>query len=177
MPIEKFLGLANILLEENDAWISDTFDNKLILQSGYDFLEAIEVLQGVSYPLKPGPIIRRENNVICLDLFAASQFLNHSLEYPNLQGEVANIRAFHFEKIVQETVDLSLWRPKAEIKELKGRILRLNNHNITDIDCIGENNSRLLIIDCMSLVYNSKYDIGDFKTVRNVQSAILKKLK
>ena len=175
MPKSKFVDIADEWLTVEDPWLDETFTDQLISSSGNDFLEALKALQGNSYPLKAGPIIRTEQDIICLDLFAASQYFEHILEYPDSKGKIANNRSGHFEKAVQKTIDQSKWKPKHEVAALRGRTLRLSNQNITDIDSIGENDGKLLIVDCKSVIYNSDYDIGDYKIVRNTESEIVKK--
>lgn len=177
IPRSKFIKMADIFLESNNSWVHEILESKHNPSSGISFLESLESLEGSSYPLNPGPVIRVEKDCVCLDLVAATQRLENSLEYPSAEGEVANSRASHFEYSIQESIDSSQWKPRSEIAALRGRTLRFKGENITDIDSIGEKDGKLLIIDCKSLIYNSRYDIGDFKSVRNAQSQIIEKVE
>ncbi|MDX2214757.1 MAG: hypothetical protein SFY66_15825 [Oculatellaceae cyanobacterium bins.114] len=177
IPKIKFLNLADELLSLHDSWINETLINKPNLKSGVEFLLELESLKGISYPLKPGPVLRTDQDMICLDLAMATQRLDCSFEYTNAQGKTANARAYHFEITVQKSIDSSQWKPKPEIAKFRGRDLFLNGKKITDIDSIGEKDGKLLIVDCKSIIYSSNYDIGDYTTVRNTRTEIERKVK
>jgi hypothetical protein len=177
IPRSKFIKIADIFLEASNSWVHEILESKYNPSSGISFLESLGSLEGSLHPLNPGPIIRAEKDCVCLDLVAATQRLENSLEYPSTEGAVANSRASHFEYSVQELIDSSQWKPRSEIAALRGRTLRFKREKITDIDSIGEKDGRLLIIDCKSLIYNSRYDAGDFQSVRNAQSQIIGKVE
>lgn len=177
IPRSKFIKMADIFLESNNSWVHEILESKHNPSSGISFLESLESLEGSSYPLNPGPVVRVEKDCVCLDFVAATQRFENSLEYPSAEGAIANSRASHFEYSVQELIDSSQWKPRSKIAALRGRTLRSKGEKITDIDSIGEKDGRLLIIDCKSLIYNSQYDAGDFQSVRNAQSQIIGKVK
>lgn len=137
-----------------------------------EVLDALESIVGEAWPLAAGPVLRHERNAICVDLKTASNRLDAALQFPALQGDPANVRADHFEKEVQSVVDKSKWRPNTFVALLRGRTLVRDGKHITDIDAIGETEGTLLIVSCKSTLYSGHYDIGDYRTIRNVASNI-----
>ncbi len=127
----------------------------------------LETCSGSIWPLQPGSPIRRDGDLICVDLYAATARLSSLLEFPSVQGKVANARAAHFELAAQAVIDDSPWCPNNDLKQLRGRKLRYNNQDVTDIDAIGEYNGTLLMVSCKSVIYTSAYDSGDYALVRN----------
>ena len=137
-----------------------------------EFFKALEKIRGLPWPLRCGPIIRRENNIVCVDLCSATALLNYLFEFPLVDGEKANARADHFEVAVQKAIDSTTWLPEGKLRNLIGRTLKCNNEALTDLDAIGEKNETLLLISCKSLIYTSMYDIGDYRLVRNSISTL-----
>jgi hypothetical protein len=91
-------------------------------------------------------------------------------------GSVANAWAFAFEREVQALIDSSSWQPSAQVRDLVGRTARLNGEPITDLDAIGENGGRLLLVSCMSVAGSDGYLRGDFNAVRNLRTAVESKV-
>jgi hypothetical protein len=60
------------------------------------------------------------------------------------------------------------------LADLRGRTLSHNDSSITDIDAIGHNDGVMLLVDTKSRVYNDDYDMGDYQTVRNIQSGMVR---
>ena len=132
-----------------------------------DLLQTLENYSGSTWPLQIGSPIRRDGELICVDLYAAAARLDSLLEFPNVQGEVGNARGAHFEFAVQAVINHSPWCPNDDLKQLRGRKLRYKDQDITDIDAIGEYNGTLLMVSCKSVIYTGAYDSGDYALVRN----------
>lgn len=137
-----------------------------------DLLQTLETCSGSIWPLQLGSPIRRDGELICVDLHAASARLNSLLEFPNVQGKVANARAAHFELAAQAVIDDSSWCPGKHLRQLRGRILKYENQNVTDIDAIGEHNDTLLMVSCKSMIYSGVYDAGEYATVKNKSDTV-----
>lgn len=142
------------------------------VQNESEVLTVLESIVGNDWPLAGGPVLRHDGSAICVDLATASNRLEVALQFPALQGDLTNARADHFEEEVQSVVDKSKWRPNASLAALRGRILVRDGKRITDIDAIGETEGTLLIVSCKSTLYSGLYDIGDYRTIRNVRSNI-----
>ncbi len=142
------------------------------VQNPSEVSAALESIAGDDWPLAGGPVLRHEGSAICVDLATPSNRLDAALQFPVLQGNLTNARADHFEKEVQLVVGKSKWRPNVSLAVLSGRILVIDGKHLSDIDAIGETEGSLLIVSCKSTLYSGHYDIGDYRTIRNVASNI-----
>jgi hypothetical protein len=145
--------------------------------SAEQFLTELSAIAGSIWPLRTAPVVRREEQVTCIDLLAAGEYLDAVLEAPISDGVIPNVRAQHFELLTQELVNQISWKPSYEIGKLRGRALRVGGKAVTDIDAIGEHNNQLLAVSCKSLVYSGAYDSGDFRAVRNLASSTVDAVK
>jgi hypothetical protein len=143
-------------------------------RSADDVISTLTKMKGNTWPLMAGPIFRYEGDSICVDLASATNRLEASLEFPRIQGELANARAEHFENAVQEIIDDSRWRPRREIRAMRGRTLSAQGQKISNIDAIGELETSVLLVSCKSLVYSAEYDVGEYKAIRNAASVVCK---
>ena len=84
-----------------------------------ELLLTLENVKGSLWPLRPGPILRRNESAFWVDIHAASALLDALLEFPRTPGDdIANARAEHFEVAVQNVIDASKWRPAPELRAL-----------------------------------------------------------
>jgi hypothetical protein len=58
------------------------------------------------------------------------------------------------------------------LASLRGRALKRDGKNITDIDAIGLYNDQLLLVSCKSLVYDADYDRGTYRVVANASHTV-----
>jgi len=137
--------------------------------NAHEFLTRLEAMKGSLWPICPGPVLRRENDLLLIDLSAASQRLHTVLEYPK-DDDLANARGYHFEDQVQRTIDDSPWGdiPASirKVREYKA-LLDPDGKPITDIDAIGARGNTLLIVDCWSNPFTALHTTGDYATFRN----------
>ncbi len=142
--------------------------------SAAELIERVSALEPQSWPRTAGPVILEAGeDAIAVDLWSATERLYNRLQYPSLQGEVANLRAKHFEAAVQEVVDRSSWRPSAAFRQYVGRHLRQNGRELTDIDAIAERNGVVLLISCKSVLPNEAFERGDYRELRNAVTTIV----
>ena len=132
---------------------------------------ALGQIVGCSWPLVSGPVLRHEGDVVCVDICAATK-LFLGFEPALKSGTIANARATDFEFAVQSAIDSTQWKPSTAIAEIRGRTLKYHGRAITDIDAVGENNGRLLLVSCKSLPYRHELDAGTYKNVRNASSLV-----
>lgn len=144
---------------------------QLASESGIDsadaWVNALEVMSGSTWPLVPGPILRKDGNAVLLDLHFATMRLNAIMGELPQQGAAANERAHGFELRVQAAIDASAWRPDVTLGDFRGRTLRLHGKNFTDVDAIGVFADQLLLVSCKSTLYSPQYDAGNFNVIRN----------
>jgi len=110
--------------------------------------------------------------MIYVDLVAASLRFNRAFEFPRAAGAQANARAEHFEESVQALLNSSPWA-SAELKLFWRRTLRHNGKRVTDIDAIGANRRKLLLISCKSILY-AEYESANYKILRNASDTVEK---
>lgn len=95
-----------------------------------------------------------------------------ALQFPKVQGQVANERATWFEDVVQELIDTTPWTAP-EVHSLRQKPLTLGGKTLTDIDAIGTRGRDLLIVSCKSIPYTMEYDRGDYKAIRNAETTVV----
>jgi hypothetical protein len=139
------------------------------------FLLVEECIYPNILPVTASSIIRREKDIIIIDLVAATRWLGLLLDLSTLTGNEANIRGVHFENTVQQIIDDTKWKPSENIRSYRRIQLRKRNGDyLTDIDAIGEKNDQLLIVSCKSIALSKGYDVGNYNTVRNARTTVEK---
>ncbi|HPJ81599.1 MAG TPA: hypothetical protein PL103_05210 [Saccharofermentans sp.] len=132
-----------------------------------------ETIEPSTLPVTGAPIIRRQGTLMFIDLISATQWLQVLLDFSNYSGGFARTRSLHFEDSVQEIIDSTSWIPKDSTRELIRRQLRDSTDSfITDIDAIGEKGNQLLIVSCKGIAFSGNYDMGSYKTVRNIRTEL-----
>jgi hypothetical protein len=143
------------------------------ISSADEIIDILTRIKGQDWPLGSGPVFRHEEPMICVDLASAAKSLQSLLEFPPIQGEMANARAEHFENAVQAVIDASHWKPEEKLRLMRQRNLKSNNKAITEIDAIGEHEGILLLVSCKSHIYSGAYDVGEYAFVRNAAWRVL----
>jgi hypothetical protein len=159
------------LVDDFSRHVSD-FTRKIIAaagpipQNGKELLARLQSLEGSIWPLRPGKIVRRDFNCICIDLYGATALLDAALEYPRIAGRIGNVRGHHFEITVQKGIQTTAWALDEKLLGIRGRTIKINGADITDLDAIATKGKVLLLFSCKSLVYSAEYDRGDFNVVK-----------
>jgi hypothetical protein len=135
-------------------------------------LQQLEMMKPSCWPVVAGPVVRCSSGTVYVDLVAASLRFNRAFEFPRATGAQANARAEHFEESVQALLDSSSWA-SAELKPFRRRALRYRGKPVTDIDAIGANGAKLLIVSCKSVLY-AEYETADYKILRNASETVEK---
>ena len=172
MKEQAFKEVVNAHIAQADEVIRQIIPDPELPSNAGDFLTKLEEAGGSLWPAMPGPPIRRESNILCVDLFSTTWQLNNLFEYPRETGCTANARAEHFERVVQELIDSSPWAPPESIKKLRRAKLKKGERVVTDIDAIGVRGETLLIVDCLSTYISTEYEIGNHAAIRNAASNI-----
>jgi hypothetical protein len=123
-------------------------------------------------PFRPLPILRVDHNLAILDVAAGTAALSSAADFTTDQGGLANVRASHFERVVQGTIDETSWRPDSTFRRLRRRTLRDGGKAITDIDALGTKDGKLLLISAKSVIYTMDHDQARYRTIRNVASNV-----
>lgn len=123
--------------------------------------------------MTPGTPLRKSGRTYLLDAVSASRLLVRTLQYTSGQGAAANRRARRFEDSIQEMIDSSAMTPEPGLRNLVGSTVRdRSGVEITDLDCIAADDRLVLLIDCKSKLRSPRFETGDFRTVRNVRTAL-----
>jgi len=171
MDHEHFLEVISGAWEMISKDVQRVIPRATLPNSAAELFEALMAFQPTLWPLFPGPIVRRAGASIWIDLIACTAVLAGSLEFPIVDGDVGNARADHFEGTTQQTINATPWAPGAELAAMIAReIKKQDGTKLTDLDALGENGSRLLLVSCKSMVYSGRYDSGDYVTVRNIRT-------
>jgi len=142
------------------------------IEDATDAWDTLCGITGCDWPLAAGPVLRKGDGFVILDLVSASTALEHNLEFPRIEGAAPNARADHFEDEAQSVINLSDWKPDSGLLALRRRHLLRGGRDITDIDAIGSKAGTLLLVSCKSVPYTAAYDRGDYKAVRNAATKI-----
>lgn len=136
------------------------------------FSAACQAYRGSAWPIVHGNPVRTTPNYVCIDMWAASMGFITALQFPKVQGQVANERAAWFEDVVQELIDTTPWTAR-EIRSLRQKPLTLGGKTLTDIDAIGTRGGDLLIVSCKSIPYTMDYDRGVYNAIRNAETTVV----
>lgn len=136
------------------------------------FSAACHAYRGSAWPIVHGNPVRTTPNYVCIDMWAASIGFITALQFPKVQGQVANKRASWFEDGVQQLIDTTLWTAP-RIRSLRQTPLTLRGKTLTDIDAIGTRGKDLLIVSCKSIPYTMDYDRGVYKAIRNAETTVV----
>lgn len=172
VDVDEWNGLAN----EEYASVCDRIRTALPQLSAPATFElfsaACHAYRGSAWPIVHGNPVRTTPNYVCIDMWAASMGFITALQFPKVQGQVANERATWFEDVVQELIDSTQWTAP-EVHSLRQKHLSLGGKKLTDIDAIGIRGRDLLIVSCKSIPYTMEYDRGDYKAIRNAESTVV----
>ena len=162
---------------EARAFVASALPSATLPTDPDGFISYLDQCSGSLWPVRPGPLIRREGVALCLDLFFATWHLSTLFEYPKEDGGVGNVRAKHFELAIQKIIDSSPWAPSKDIAKYRRRTLKRNGVKITDIDAIAARGEDLLLVDCISAFLSSKYETAQYSEVHNAASRIEQKVE
>lgn len=135
------------------------------------FDKGCATFKGEVWPTAHGAPAKATNDYMCIDMWAASMGFLAWLQFPKVQGKVANTRAATFEDVVQDSIDRTRWG-NSQHRVMRQRTLRVRGQNLTDIDAIGSYKDTLLIVSCKSIPYTRDYDQGTHRAVRNAASTV-----
>lgn len=128
------------------------------------------------WPPSLGPAIREAaDRLVFVDVWAATQRLEKALARPSevaASSPFAKLWSTHFEKVVQEAIDNSAWKPSKRIADIRGVQLSIDGNWVTDIDAIGEKDGRLLLVSCKCVPMSEAWGRGEYGAVLNVASAV-----
>jgi hypothetical protein len=139
-------------------------------QDGEAAIRELEQSEISLYPPSRGRILHTLGNTLIVDLEAASRAIIRCLERPVNDGEDVNLWSETFELHVQDIINDSPWVPSAGTAPIRGRTLRLNGVNLTDVDALGERDGTLLLVSCKARPYTRAYDRGDYGAIQNVRT-------
>jgi hypothetical protein len=151
------------------------------IPEGVSFESAPEILARFTWPEvsvwppSMGPAVREgADELVLVDLWAATRRLEIALARPTQMagGEYANVWSSHFERVVQDAIDVSPWQPSKLIGDLRGVPLTVGHNPITDIGAIGERDGRMLLVSCKCIPFSEAWGRGEYNAVRNVASAV-----
>jgi len=173
------LGLLWIETEVLTTQINDTLHHEAtaawLADSGQEALSASDVLANVRALYThgrrsfPGPIMQDRGHRTLVDAWAYAWHVTDGLKLsPHTGGAIANLSAEEFEVATQNIIDESVLAPPIELRELRGKTLRLNGQPVTDIDAILiADMTKLFLISCKKFVIGVDYRAGDYRAARN----------
>lgn len=105
-------------------------------------------------------------DTMIIDLDGASRALDDAHVRPT-GGADANAWTSLFERQVQEVIDRSSWKPEGAVAGLKGRVLRYEGQDVTNIDAVACRDDTLLLIDAKALTTPRALQFGEFWAVHD----------
>jgi hypothetical protein len=127
------------------------------------------------WPPSMGPAVREAaDGVLVEDLWGATLRLQRALARPAEMagGKYANAWSTHFESVIQGAIDATAWKPSPTTAEYRRRHLRIGGQRIGEIDAIGEQPNRLLLVSCKCIPFSEEWRKGEHSAVRNVASSV-----
>lgn len=148
------------------------FPNAAFPRNAESLCRELAAQRPVIRPTRPLPVLRIDHNLAILDVAAGTSALEVGADFTADHGVLANLRASHFERVIQGVIDETGWCPSAKLRKLRGRTLRINGQAITDIDAIACRDGKLLLVSCKSMIYTLEHDLGRYNAVRNLSSTV-----
>lgn len=173
------LGLLGIDTEALTSVVEDTLGRQPIAawlaESGVEALSASEVLSNVRALYShggrslPGPVIQDSGDQTLVDAWAYAWHVTDGLKLsPQTGGAIANLSAAQFEVATQNLIDASVLAPPAELRDLRGKTLRLNGKAVTDVDAIlVVDKTKLFLISCKKYLIRVDYLAGEYPAARS----------
>ncbi|MEV4725355.1 hypothetical protein [Micromonospora humida] len=129
---------------------------------------------GSTWPTSSGPPLRFGVDKVYIDLDSCGFLLELYSDFGLVQkdGPIVNVRAEHFEQEIQLAIDSSPWVPVPKVRAIRGKTLRRSGQSFTDIDAIGEQGDRLLLVSVKSFPLTWEYARGEYTAVRNMESKV-----
>jgi hypothetical protein len=139
-----------------------------------EVLEALRLMRQPGVASTYGALIHELPSArIAIDLNALTWQLGHQLRLlTGLGGTLPNEVAEEFELAVQQVIDGTRFAPERHIRQLRGRHLRIDGQQITDVDAILVEGDTILLLSCKRIELRIDYDAGDYRHVRNSASAV-----
>jgi len=169
---ESLFSLLEELIPSINAELAMMALDLRVSETPAQVVQTIESAGASVWPLRVGPVLTATPLGFVVDVSNSTNRLFRELEYPNVTGDAANVRAEHFETSVQRMIDWTHWKASDSLGAIQGRSLRLDGIDLSDIDALGENGGTLLLVSCKSIPYSGRYDAGDFRTIRNTASTV-----
>lgn len=163
---------AQPVLTSNDP-VAEMLPRSAIPGGADELVSRATAATGKTWPVVPGPLMRADGDVLCVDLASATSRLDKVLLFPaHLSGGSANARGDHFEIVVQNAIDRTRGRPSDIIRALRGRDLRFNGAKVTDLDAIATIGTTLLAVSCKGIADPGNYETGAYNTIRNAAQKV-----
>lgn len=143
----------------------------ILPESAEAAIEQISAIPQSLWPPSSGTVILDMCDSCIINWSASTAALLNGVKRIEQGGSVANAWAFAFEEDVRELVDLSPWRPPSALRDLVGRHLRVDGHEVTDVDAMGVLGNTVLLISCLSSAASEEYLRGDFAATRNLRTS------
>lgn len=181
------LGLVDVAADELLSLLERTLDSQPVAewldaneQSG---LTAARVLDQVRERYVqgerslPGPIVQEREGRTTVDVWAYTWHVTHELKLsPHTGGAIANLSAEEFELASQELINQSVFAPPASIQAMRGRTLKLNGKQITDVDALLVAGTKLFLVSCKKFLTKVSYLAGEYSAARNGRTRLDKAL-
>jgi hypothetical protein len=172
-PTDNFLTPA---LDEMCQWLTEGAGHALRAcwhpQSAAEVLEVLRAIEPEVWPPLCGCPVHHADRHSVIDLVGASRRLFATLLRP-ADGADVNAWSAQFEHDVQSIIDESPWRPPDQLRPLIGRtVRRANGIALTDIDALGFNDGRMLVVSCKSIAFTVPALRGEFAVTRNITEKI-----
>ncbi|MFQ2037493.1 hypothetical protein ACK34X_11000 [Aeromonas veronii] len=158
------------------------FKDRLLEKFGinFEFNNGQEILNKYKTPLEKNiypsnsSLVFDAGRMIGFDISTSMNLIFKSLEHTKKQGEIANLRGKFFEEQTQASINKTSASPHDVVKKIIGKKLIHNKKTITDLDSAMIIKNTLVIISCKSMILSDDYDKGEFKSIRNMTTAIEK---
>lgn len=168
-PTDGFLMRA---LDEIASWLPRAQGEALpaarLPGRGADIIDVLAAIEPIVWPPLMGNPIHAAGEYSLVDLVGASYRLFTTLLRP-ADGADVNYWSQQFERDMQNIIDRTAWRPEGATRALIGRtIRRADGSDLTDIDAVGQQDGRLLLVSCKSIAFTLPAVRGEHAVTRNI---------
>lgn len=151
-------------------WLASCGHNALASGAVLDLVRSLYEHDRRSFP---GPVLQDHDGSSTVDLWAYSWHVTHDLKLsPRTGGAIANLSAEEFELATQQVIDASVLAAPSDLRKLRGRTLRLNGRQITDIDAILVVDKTVFLVSCKNFLRKVDYLAGEYAAARSGTSRL-----
>jgi hypothetical protein len=149
-----------------------------IPQTCGELIVALTLLRANPMVLMSGPgAVETDDGWVMLNFSGLSERFAQVLEYPGVDGAVANVRGRAFEVSIQDRIDATSWCPPESLRKYVNADLKKDGRTVGEVDAIAHNSGVTILISAKSIAVGDLYILGDYAARREAARKVIQALE